>query len=240
MNERTVSRLTENLRSTLRECLHHDIDPYGDGEWYPLPDHISVERIPGIGRCREVVRELDRVLAKERFDADLARYPLNEGERWSLGSAKLHYLIRAILRGYVEPVLRLPVVDQVPARVVAYFIGIPNDSDLLKRENHDQFGWHYHYLNSLRQRSDTVLCWDTRANGSNSSRPLFYETHAEKRARFHARPARWVDEKRSSIRNACAPDLSSWSIGTFRSASNDALPVWPRTATLTPHPKAKR
>lgn len=160
---------------------------------------------------------------------------LESGELWSLGCFQHTADTRWIYGGFVEPVLNIPMRVPLSDKLTAFLIAIGGDRDLLKREHHDRFGWHYHYLDFKKKRSDVILCFDRYATvGDGLPQPLFWEGHGEGRSDFKARPAGWGTAKRQSMHEACTPDLKKWAIGTFKNASREALAVWPNGATLTP------
>jgi hypothetical protein len=166
---------------------------------------------------------------------ELSKSQLPPDQFWSLGNRTIVFPVREMHKGFIEPVLRVPIIPRLPETVVAFLLAIPGERDLLKREHHNQVGWHYHYLNFRKDRSNLVLCWDTRAvRQSGKDHPLFQETHGEGHADFPARPDLWGTNKRKSMHNACAPDLDVWPLTTFRCASAKAGPVWPLFAGLTP------
>lgn len=114
-------------------------------------------------------------------------------------------------------------------RVVAFLSKITGSDEWLKRENHDNLGYHYHYLNAKKDRSDVALSWDIRAHPQ-TPHPLFQEKHAESRSKFAGRPDLWGNTKRQSIHEACEKDLKQWTLDKFRMACDKAGPVWPLTA----------
>jgi hypothetical protein len=115
--------------------------------------------------------------------------------------------------------------------------------DGLEREEHGGVKWHFHYIDARHQRSDVILSFDMRwksvksAKGPDRLRPLFVERHAEGKAKFAAHPGRWETEKRTSMYEICSRDLHK-GIEHFRCAKNGSDAVWPRDATLTPHPSS--
>lgn len=228
-------RLLTLLRSALSErqlggFIQSDA-PIGEGRWHPLPKAFPSEM--GVQPFGEIIVSLDQTLSEMEYDESV-EFPLPADEFWTLGSITKTFPIRSIHRGFVEPVLRLPIIPRLPQIVVAFLLKIPDERDLLKREHHNQVGWHYHYLNFRKARSNIVLCWDTRADRQkDQDHPLFQETHGEGRADFQARTDLWGDTKKESMHIACAPDLDNWPLSSFRCASNKAGPVWPLTAILT-------
>ncbi|MHA0336783.1 hypothetical protein [Sphingomonas sp. ABOLF] len=168
--------------------------------------------------------------------------PLAPDAVYTLGEWQQRAPLRQIVRGFVEPVRRVPLVSRVPEPVVLYLVHkLPGGAESLKREHHKGVGWHYHYLDKRKGRSNVVLCWDTRWEAAKTEeerkaqgpRPIFWEHHGEGNADFSAQPSLWGDPKRQSMREVCAGDLKR-NISEFRPASDDAEPVWPLLSILTP------
>lgn len=89
-------------------------------------------------------------------------------------------------RGFLDRYVDVPLVTTRNPGVIYFLQAIPKIDDKLKRENHAQFGIHYHYLNGGEERSNTILCFKHEMNW-----PLFSEKHAEKSSQFDARPGAW-------------------------------------------------
>lgn len=179
------------------------------------------------------VDELHELVKGMTFE--VKRPPLENGEFWSIGSIDFHQDMRPIHLGFLEPKLRIPITEPLSECVVNFLLEIPGDKDLLKREHHDHFGWHYHYLDRKKLRSNTILCWDTRAKpcGARLQLPIFCETHAEGTKDFTAKPEQWGSRKRGSMHEACSPDLAKWPLNEFKTPGRKAMPVWPLNAVLT-------
>jgi hypothetical protein len=203
------------------------------GEWSGPLEQINV---PSDHRWdRELVtliHELDAILP----DLPISQEVLREFESgdWSIGSEFQILAPRKILRGFVLPVRQVPISLPISLKVFA-LITIDDDSFL---DRHLFQGIHYHYCLADKRHTTTMVCWDTRWT-SDPGRPgdmraIFHELHAEGAKSVRARPERWSDEKRRSVRDACASDLQRYRIDEFRCASNDSLPVWPKSAVLTP------
>ncbi|WP_213286006.1 hypothetical protein [Bradyrhizobium sp. sGM-13] len=212
--------------------LESPVESFDDDRWRPLPSSIALQE--GLQPFGEIVGALHRALREAEYSAELSTAKLPDGQFWTIGSRTNVFPIREMYRGFVEPVLRRPIIPRLPDTVVAYLIAISGDRDVLKRERHNQVGWHYHYLNYKKERSNLVLCWDTHAvRQTGVDHPLFQETHGEGHAVFPARPDLWGVTKKKSIHIACAPDLDRWPLHTFRCASAKAGPVWPLFAERT-------
>ena len=151
-------------------------------------------------------------------------------DNWTLGSIVMRFEMRPIWGGYVQACQEIPIGSTLTDRTFAFFLRISGLSDVLTREIHGQSGYHYHYCNERKERSDTILCFDIRPRFK--QKPLFSEGHAEGKAKFKARPRAWKDEKRSSVYLACEPDLLRWPNGPFKHPGKGASFVWPMQNTL--------
>jgi len=172
---------------------------------------------------------LDKELAEANYDETVSA--LKSDEVWTLGSVRHAYETREIHLGFIEPIFSEPILPRLSERVIAFLIEIEGYDDFLKREHHAHFGWHYHYLDRKKRRSNVILCWDIKT--SNTPRPLFYEGHGEGSYDFPAKPHLWGEPKRKSMYDACAHELPNWKLETFKMASKDSEAVWPLGAALT-------
>ncbi|NEJ85361.1 hypothetical protein GR223_05265 [Rhizobium leguminosarum] len=232
---------TRTLAAWIREMMvRHDGD---DDDAHPLDEGGSTalpEEDERIARARKRTAAIIDDLHAALKDSGWQPHPDHIGEQvadeWYFGDYVQRAPIRRIHRGYLEPVLRVPIIERVPADVAYFLISLPGGNDYLDRDT--DFGWHYHYLINRNTRTDVILCWDTRWTPSPAGgvRPIFVEKHGEGRYTTRGKPDRWGDTKRESMREACAPDLAAHPVTIFRCASDKSVPVWPRSAVLTPRP----
>lgn len=195
--------------------------------------------------ANEMIGTLQKALDDTDWDPDVSEIPQGERDHWTFGTAMtIRARPRPILRGFVQPLRREPVLKRVSDRVALYLITLEDGKDYLDRETHGM-GLHYHYLNRREERSNVILSWDTRWKAPNPQtkpptlRALFVEHHGEKNnADFVARPELWGAKKRATMHEACAPDLLRWPIEEFKCAANKSALVHPPGRTLTPHPDA--
>jgi len=201
-------------------------------------------------RASELLGALEEELRRSPTSS-VARPP--EGV-WVLGAMSFVDLPCPIHGGFVTPKLRVPIIETVPPLARAFLITLP-DGFILKPEIHGaNWGWHYHYLDWKKRRSDHLLSWDTRTLPRETmavqpekvpvalrGQPLFGEEHAEKGAEFAARPDLWGAIKKQTMHKACSKHLARRGnkLDEFRCASSKAFAVWPMSAVLTPHPKQK-
>lgn len=219
-------------------------EPILEWETMPLPESDQAfDREKR--RAGELVDALDRALRDENWSPPAAAPGIDGiGGGYLYGLIPLRAPMRKIVRGFVQPLRYLPLVERVPDRVALYlrFI-LPGGDDGLEREEHGGVKWHFHYIDARHRRSDVILSFDTRwkfvksAKGPDRLRPLFVERHAEGKAKFTAHPGRWETEKRTSMYEICSRDLHK-GIEHFRCAKNGSDAAWPRDATLTPHPSS--
>lgn len=201
----------------------------------PIPE---TERSSVHSDGEALVRKLFSVLSEDGWKPDHLAEEVAAGKTWSFGRVTETAALRQIRNGFLEPRRILPLVSNVPDIVVHFLITLPGGKDFLDREHHGPVGWHYHYLDMKKRRSDVILCWDTRWPGAVAPsrpavRPIFQEKHSEGTAHFRARPRRWSDDKCESMHQACEPDLRR-PISEFRCAANKARAVWPLDSILTP------
>ncbi len=197
------------------------------------------------GRAQIMIEELRGVLDKTGWKPDLLDIPQVDRDLWSFGEAMIFRgSERTILRGFLVPRRKVPILRRVPDDIALFLISIDDGEDYLTREDHGM-GWHYHYQNWRKERSNVILSWDTRwrepapQTKPPTQRALFVEPHGEKNnAAFVAQPRLWSEKKRKSMYDVCLPDLTKWSIDKFRCAANKSLVVHPPGGLLTPHPAA--
>jgi hypothetical protein len=92
----------------------------------------------GLGPLVETAEALDRALEEAGFDAELP--PVGAWDFFSLGTMTLYGKPRQIHAGFVQPVLRLPVITRLTNRVIAFLTQIPGDHEWLEGENHSNLG----------------------------------------------------------------------------------------------------
>lgn len=197
-------------------------------------------------RAGQLIADLDRALREENWPSTAVTKEIDgNGGAHIYGLVPRREPMRAIVRGFLQPVRYLPLVERVPERVKLFLrIMLPGGDDGLEREEHGGVKWHFHYIDAKHRRSDVILSFDTRwviasgAKGHDTLRPLFVERHAEGRAKFTAYPGRWKTEKRTSMYEICSRDLQK-GIEHFRCAKNGSEAVWPPSAILTPHPSSR-
>lgn len=154
---------------------------------------------------------------------------LVHGDLWSLGAEEIRGPLIPILRGRLEPVLRVVVAPYLPENVVALFLTIHGLKELLKRENHGHWGYHYHYLDAKERRSDTLLTFARRLKtlpDGRNVKVVTWERHGET-SLFAARAGTWGANKRESVYRACVGDSSRRNLNDFKRPANDAQTLWP-------------
>lgn len=192
--------------------------------------------------AEEMLGDLQQALAEADLKPDTPVDQDWEPAPWTFGTAMtLRAPSRQIHAGFLDPIRRIPILTRVPEQVVLYLITVDRGEDYLENEAHSGVGWHYHYLDWRKNRSDVVLCWDTRwkepvpQSVPPSRRGLFVEKHSEKGKPFRAKPWLWGDRKRETMYDVCSADLAKRRIDEYRCAANKAEPVYPPGAILTPH-----
>ncbi|MGO8245780.1 hypothetical protein [Rhizobium johnstonii] len=228
-----LSQIRSRVRMLQRSSLERAWLAVEPGDWpRPLERVNEPKDRPWDLELAALAYELDAVLPDLPIDDETLR-EFKSGD-WSIGSQFQVLAPLKILRGFVLPIRQVPIRVPVSLKVFA-FITIDDDSFL---DRHLFQGIHYHYCLADKRHTTTMVCWDTRWTPDpvrpKDVRAIFHELHAEGAKSVRARPERWNDEKRKSIREACASDLKRYRIEEFRCASDDSSPVWPKTAKLTP------
>ncbi len=134
--------------------------------------------------------------------------------------------------GTVERYFVYPMSPPLTPKLLQLIVELPSLDDLLVREKHDVFGWHYHYCDQRKRRSDTLMSFDRKRSATSgranaSTPPLCWEPHGVNKAKFQAKPWLWGARKRQTIYTACAPDLTIAPPLTFKPPGKDASDVWP-------------
>lgn len=243
MNPRTIASRLIGLAS---EAAPREID----GEWLgmaEMDDELLAQEFGVTQRylvpAKQMLDELQGALADGGWDREIPCVRESDRDRWTFGTAMIiRGTPRAILRGFLQPLRRVPILTRVPDRVALYLMTIDEGEDYLEKETHSGVGWHYHYLDWRRARSDVVLCWDTRWIIPNpqtkppAQRGLFVEKHAEGGKPFKAKPRLWGPRKRKTMYDVCDADLQKRRIEEYRCAANKSELVYPPGTMLTPHP----
>ncbi|WP_226019634.1 hypothetical protein [Novosphingobium sp. FKTRR1] len=240
-----LTDLALRLRLQRNRLLEQDAfgteEPIIEPEALPLPqfDHeFDYEQ----RRAGELIEALDHALRSENWPPPAAASGGDgAGGNYVYGLIPRRAPMRQIVRGFLQPVRYVPLVESVPENVALFLrIMLPGGDDGLEREEHGGVKWHFHYIDVHHRRSDVILSFDTRwkivepAKGLDRLRPLFVERHAHGKSKFTAQPGRWETAKRTSMYEICSRDLHK-GVEHFRCAKNGSDAVWPRHATLTPH-----
>ena len=184
------------------------------------PDHLLTRIEKQIGVINNAVGERAWGFPEAHR---LGGHPVKE--RWRVGTLRHSMGGREVLRGRLLFCRDVPLAHPLPLATLLFFkqIAIPGLSDELVLENHDHFGYHYHYSVKGMGRSDTILSF---GNADGITR-LKNESHAVNKALAKARPNAWKDRKRMSIYEVCLPDLSNKGLKNFKIQSKNASNVWP-------------
>ena len=184
-----------------------------------------------LGEVSTAIEELQKIIVRSELDLpESPKIPTTrEEEHWSLGAEDIRGPLIPILRGELEPVRRVVVAPGLPDGVFLLFLSIDGLKDLLVREVHGHWGYHYHYLDSKRRRSDTLLTFapqlKTLPKGQ-QVRVLTWERHSEK-SHFSARAGSWGEKKRQSVYQSCIGDSAKRHLSDFKTPGKNAETVWP-------------
>lgn len=156
--------------------------------------------------------------------------PGDEGS-WHFGKLTIVGSVEPFLRGHLERREVIPLVSDLPRSIALFLVSVPTTRDYVEREIHNgQWGYHYHYLDAKKRRTDTLLTFDA-ANSPLSPPPdyeprLCWEFHAEVHA-VSARPESWGSKKRQSVYKVCFPDSKKFTLSKFKRPAANASTVWP-------------
>lgn len=153
---------------------------------------------------------------------------------WHFGKLTIVGSVEPFLRGHLERREVIPLVSDLPRSVSLFLVSVPTTRDYVEREIHnEQWGYHYHYLDAKKRRSDTLLTFDA-ASPPNTQPKLCWEPHAEAHT-ISARPETWGSKKRESVYSVCFPDTTKWPLSVFKRPAANALPVWPVNPSSVTH-----
>lgn len=243
MEARTIVRRLISLAAEVGRHIGEQ-SPYARNESMDRPERENLDEDDRYSsQAKRLLRDLEIALAEENWQPQPPELELAVGQEWHFGQREdlIARPVR-ILRGYIQPVKSRPLLLSVSLKVVCFLMTVERGKDYLLRESGGGIGWHYHYLDWKKRRSDVVVCWDTRwtddpnKKSLKGGRGLFVEPHAVRWAEFTARRDRWGDEKRAIMYLVCSDDLKTRDISEYRCASNNSEAVYPFTATLTPRP----
>jgi hypothetical protein len=170
-----------------------------------------------LGRLHTEINELEDLLSEGREPTELGEY----------GLITQHLGRRSFYNGFLDKRRTVPLLQKSSPDVIRFLEKVPKFGDYVKRENHAHFGIHYHYLNSSKKRSDTVLCLKAPAPW-----PLFAEKHAERSAHFAARPRGWSEDRRRAVYGIISSEKKRFKGSDFRSPSKGSALVWQEDAAL--------
>lgn len=155
----------------------------------------------------ELVGDLQNEMKKDDLNlwAEHKNFAAVNGALWSLGVEEVRGPLISFLRGNLEPIRRVVVAPDLPDNVVALFLTIPGLREFLDRKLHGHWGYHYHYLDANRRRSDTLLTFSPQLKtlrGGQKVKVVTWERHSD-RSHFAARATSWGTKKRESVYEAC-------------------------------------
>ncbi|TDQ66188.1 hypothetical protein ATL17_0175 [Maritalea mobilis] len=225
-------------RDKVRKCIDDIVSKrkmlqaIRNARWENYTQENSEEEVRGL--LREIDNQVIYVQdAMEQSDLDLRAgqkdFSAVRDGHWSLGAEEIREPLIPFLRGNLEPISRFVVAPGLPENVIALFVKIPGLKKFLKREIHGQWGYHYHYLDARKRRSDTLLTFErmlkTLPDGQ-QVKVITWERHGE-RSGFAARATEWGDKKRLSLYQTCVTDSAKRDLKDFKKPAKDAEVLWP-------------
>jgi len=171
--------------------------------------------------AQRLVRELEQDLAKmgPKSIEDRVGY-LPNGDRHIESLLSVCVQVDEILALRTSLRLMCNIVNDESTPKLFYFLRISGYDDILRKENHGQ-GYHFHYCDKRERRSDTILTFD------DPTPSLFFEKHAENKAKFIAKPMSWSSGRRFSVYGACLPIWRKMGPAHFKRPGNKASVLYP-------------
>ncbi|MFG6508155.1 MULTISPECIES: hypothetical protein [unclassified Sulfitobacter] len=237
------TRLQEILnRGQVRDCIRRIVTARGllrelgssEQEFqYEQDNRVELEKEFDrlLGDVNAAIGELQDIILQSEIDLPVSINDLSDGQEkhWSLGTENIRGPLIPFLRGELEPVRKVVVAPNLPYTVVLFFLSISGLREHLVREVHGHWGYHYHYLDSKRRRSDTLLTFQQKPKTlpkGRHVRVLTWERHSEK-SHFPARATRWGAKKRESVYQACIDDSAKRSLSDFKIPAKHSEVLWP-------------
>lgn len=200
-----------------------------------MPDHV-VEEARALAQTIE--RALGELLRGGQDIDDLAGTLIDVGERADAPRTRLHASLDALLAGYfryeghlwvqwgrLDAFTHFAWVERGPTPLLFRLITIAGEKCGIERENHGSWGYHYHYLDHKRRRSDVIFSF--LSTDTNTPARLWWERHGEGKAAFSPDVPAWGASKRTSIHGACERDLTKRKLADYKRPSKEALVLWP-------------
>jgi hypothetical protein len=194
-------------------------------------ENLEVELSGLLSEIDDLVGDLQSAMKQDNLDLRTwqKNFAVVHDDHWSLGAEEIRGPLIPFLRGNLESILRVVVAPDLPENVVALFLTIPGLKELLKRENHGHWGYHFHYYDAKQRRSDTLLTFARQLKTLPDGRKVkvvTWERHSET-SHFAARAATWGTNKRASMYNACVGDSAKRNLNDFKKPAKDAQALWP-------------
>jgi hypothetical protein len=209
-----------HIKSVLKQITLQKLSHKMDIPKYIVYNHSRFKKLVANGGqniqdLHADIYELEDLLAERHDPSKLETY----------GTVNQHLGRRSFHGGFIDKRRSVPLLRRSPPDVIRLLVNVPSFGDYIKRENHSNFGIHYHYLDSNKKRSDTVLCFE-----NNSSWPLLAEKHAEKSAHFSARPQAWSQNRRQAVYDVLNTEKEKFEPDKFRLPSKGSTLVWQENA----------
>jgi hypothetical protein len=205
------------------------LDPPGS-----LPDALSRRWPTDLASPKNENRSLQNFQTEISKLEDLLSTKYSPAELGEYGTVIHHLGRRSFYGGFLDKRRTVPLLRRTSPDVIRFLEKVTGFGDYVKRENHAHFGIHYHYLNSSKRRSDTVLCFKPAAPW-----PLFAEKHAERSAHFAARPRGWSEDRRRAVYDVLSSEKGRFKAGEYRRPSSGSALVWQEDAARLSETKKK-
>jgi len=229
--------ILENLIAELRSFSSHekieflarsvrtgaDDLPTGEGSLQIIIPNHFYEDASGLLRKIEIVSQrINQQLSDAEGVSPLER---RDSKSLDLGEIFLERAEFPIVRGSLRLVQCRPIISNIPDRT-AYFLQRVDKKHVVIRENHGGWGYHFHYCNAKKKRSDTILSFREKLN-KHGNKVVFHEGHAEGKSAFHARVDLWGRKKKESAYSACLSGVGKFKLTDFKKPGASVGTLWP-------------
>jgi hypothetical protein len=199
-----------------------------------LPENVVA--VPVLAQTIE--RSLESLVESDRDIGDLVGMLISTGEIANGSETGPYTALDALLAGHLkyegllwvqwgrlEAYTHYAFVEHGLTPQLFELITIVGERCGIERENHGSWGYHYHYVDDKRRRSDVIFSFlptDTKTPPR-----LWWERHAEGKAEVSPDVLTWGASKRTSIHRACERDLTKRRLADYKRPSKEALVLWP-------------
>ena len=227
----------DNLLAELRSFSSHEKIEFlaskglGDAEDLRTGEHRPPLIIPkrfyehASGLLREIDIVTQSLNQQLSYAEGVSSHERRDSSSLDLGEIFLEREEFPIVRGSLRLVQHRPIISSVSV-ITAQFLQRVDKRHVVIRENHGDWGYHFHYCDAKKKRSDTIFSFREKLN-KNGNKVVFHEGHAEGKSAFHARVDLWGRKKKESAYSACLIGVGKFTLADFKKPGASAETLWP-------------